>query len=89
MNISPPTDESYLSLHEIPPSIRDDLLQCLREDDNRTGAGLDPDRWAVLRAHVATMPFDVLRGMIEHHKTVEGMKAFTADIVPEYSELFE
>lgn len=44
---------------------------------------------ALAGAHVATMPFDVLRGMISHAKTVEGMKLFTADIVPDYAKLFD
>ncbi|MBU1974861.1 MAG: transaldolase [Nanoarchaeota archaeon] len=40
-------------------------------------------------AHIATIPFPVLKEMIHHHKTLEGMKAFTDDIVPEYRKLFE
>lgn len=44
---------------------------------------------ALVGSHVATMPFGVLRDMAGHRKTVEGMKAFTADVVPEYSKLFE
>ena len=44
---------------------------------------------ALVGAQVATIPFSVMRGMASHHKTVEGMKAFTADIVPEYARLFE
>jgi transaldolase len=44
---------------------------------------------ALAGAHVATMPFDVLRGMISHKKTVEGMKLFTADVVPDYAKLFD
>ncbi|MEZ6195582.1 MAG: transaldolase family protein [Planctomycetota bacterium] len=43
---------------------------------------------ALVGAHVATAPFEVLESMIRHAKTVEGMRAFTADIVPEYSRLF-
>ncbi len=43
---------------------------------------------ALAGADVATIPFDVLQLMLEHHKTVEGMKAFVADIVPEYVDLF-
>jgi transaldolase len=43
---------------------------------------------AIAGADISTIPFEVLREMLEHHKTVEGMKAFVADIVPEYSELF-
>lgn len=44
---------------------------------------------AELGVHIATLPFDVIRGMVSHHKTVEGMKSFTADIVPQYRDLFE
>lgn len=44
---------------------------------------------ALAGADVATIPFDVLQLMLEHHKTVEGMKAFVADIVPEYADLFK
>jgi len=31
----------------------------------------------------------VLKQMIQHYKTLEGIKAFTADIVPSYAELFQ
>jgi transaldolase len=44
---------------------------------------------ALAGADVSTIPFEVLREMLEHHKTVEGMKAFVADVVPEYSDLFK
>ena len=44
---------------------------------------------AIAGAHVATMPFDVMRGMAEHPQTLGGMKAFTADIVAEYAALFD
>ena len=40
-------------------------------------------------SHVATLPFDVIRKLVEHPKTVEGMKGFTKDIVPEYATLFK
>ena len=43
---------------------------------------------ALCGAQVSTIPFDVIRGMVEHEKTVEGMKAFLADVVPEYRALF-
>jgi len=42
---------------------------------------------ALVGAPIATLPFDVIQGMLNHHKTVEGMKHFTADIVPEYAQL--
>ena len=44
---------------------------------------------AELGVHIATLPFDVIKAMIGHHKTVEGMKSFTADIVPQYREIFK
>ena len=43
---------------------------------------------AELGVHIATLPFDVIEGMIAHYKTTEGMKSFTADIVPQYREIF-
>jgi transaldolase len=42
---------------------------------------------ALVGAHVATLPFPVIRDMLKHHKTYEGMALFTADIVPEYETL--
>jgi len=42
---------------------------------------------ALVGAHIATLPFGVIQDMLKHHKTFEGMKNFTADIVPEYAEL--
>lgn len=42
---------------------------------------------ALVGAHIATLPFEVIQNMLKHHKTFEGMKNFTADIVPEYVEL--
>jgi len=44
---------------------------------------------AELGVHIATLPFDVLKGMIEHYKTAEGMRRFMDDVVPQYRELFE
>lgn len=44
---------------------------------------------ALAGADVATIPFEVLRELPEHHKTVEGMKAFVADVVPEYADIFK
>ncbi len=40
-------------------------------------------------AHIATIPFPVIRGMLQHPKTVEGIKSFSADVVPEYRDLFQ
>ena len=38
---------------------------------------------------IVTMPLYVLKQMIQHYKTLEGIKAFTADVVPSYAELFK
>lgn len=43
---------------------------------------------ALAGADVATIPFGVIRDMVDHAKTVEGMNAFCADVVPEYREMF-
>jgi transaldolase len=40
-------------------------------------------------ADIATIPFSVIRDMLEHPKTVEGIKKFLGDTVPEYSEMFK
>jgi transaldolase len=42
---------------------------------------------ALAGAHIATLPFGVIKDMLKHHKTYEGMELFTADIVPEYAEM--
>ena len=42
---------------------------------------------AEVGAEIATVPFNVIRKLLEHHKTVEGMKNFTKDIVPEYAKI--
>jgi len=42
---------------------------------------------AIVGAHIATLPFNVIKDMLKHHKTYEGMESFTADIVPEYVDL--
>ncbi len=44
---------------------------------------------ALVGAHIATIPFKVIEEMTQHPKTVEGIKTFTQDVVPEYRELFE
>lgn len=38
-------------------------------------------------ADIATVPFSVIKKLTVHEKTVEGMKTFTRDIVPEYKKL--
>ncbi|GAI31148.1 unnamed protein product [marine sediment metagenome] len=40
-------------------------------------------------ADIATIPFNVIREMIGHPKTAEGIKNFVADVIPEYSALFK
>ena len=42
---------------------------------------------ALAGADIATLPFDVIKQLLEHYKTREGMKLFTEDIVPEYRDL--
>ncbi len=42
---------------------------------------------ALAGAHISTLPFDVIRDMLKHVKTYEGMKNFTNDIVKEYVDL--
>ncbi len=44
---------------------------------------------ALVGADIATLPFGVIRDMLKHPKTYEGMAAFTRDIVPEYVRLTE
>jgi transaldolase len=44
---------------------------------------------AELGVHIATIPFSVLKDMIQHPKTLEGLRSFTADVVPAYAQLFE
>lgn len=42
---------------------------------------------ALVGADIATVPFAVLKSLLVHLKTAEGMKKFVADIVPEYQQL--
>jgi transaldolase len=42
---------------------------------------------ALAGADIATVPFNVIEGLLKHHKTVEGMRKFTQDVVPEYAKL--
>ena len=44
---------------------------------------------AELGVDIATIPFNVIKEMMVHYKTMEGMRKFTADVVPEYRALFE
>ena len=40
-------------------------------------------------AEIATIPFKVLKAMLRHDKTQEGIIRFTRDVVPEYKGLFK
>jgi len=44
---------------------------------------------AQVGAHIATLPFAVIEELLTHDLTMEGMKLFTDDVVPEYAELLE
>lgn len=43
---------------------------------------------AMAGADIVTVPFDVIKGLTEHVKTVGGMKQFTKDVIPEYAKIF-
>src|SRR3989339_664140 len=40
-------------------------------------------------ADIATLPLSVIETLLHHHKTFEGMKSFTDDIVPAYSGMLK
>jgi len=40
-------------------------------------------------AHIATIPFSVLKSMVMHPGSADGIDAFTGDLVDEYLDLFE
>ena len=40
-------------------------------------------------AHISTIPFNVLIDMINHKKTIEGIKKFSDDVVEEYRNIFK
>ena len=44
---------------------------------------------ALAGADVATLPFDVIKDLLKHFKTYEGMEKFTADVVPEYADIMK
>jgi len=44
---------------------------------------------ALAGADIATLPFSVIRELLVHHKTAEGMEKFTQDIVPAYADLMK
>jgi len=42
---------------------------------------------ALAGAHIATVPLSVLKELVKHQKTYDGMKKFTEDSVSEYDKL--
>ncbi len=42
---------------------------------------------ALVGAHIGTLPFEVIKEMLKHYKTYEGMANFTTDVVEEYKRL--
>lgn len=44
---------------------------------------------AEIGAEIATIPFNVIEDMMVHHKTSEGMRSFTEDVIPEYKEILK
>jgi len=44
--------------------------------------------FALVGAHITTVPFSVLRSMVEHPGSRDGIDAFTNDLVEEYTDLF-
>jgi transaldolase len=42
---------------------------------------------ALAGAHIATLPLEVISMLLVHDKTLEGMRLFTQDVVPEYQQL--
>jgi len=44
---------------------------------------------AEVGAHIATIPLAVIEQIIQHPKTREGVERFSADVVPEYRQLFK
>jgi len=44
---------------------------------------------AVVGAHIATVPFYVLKEMLLHYKTIEGINAFVRDVIEPYRKIFK
>jgi len=44
---------------------------------------------ALVGAHIATVPFYVIKESLVHYKTKEGMINFTKDVIPDYAALFK
>ncbi len=43
---------------------------------------------AEVGADIVTLPFEVIMEMIRHYKTLEGIRDFISDVVPQYEEVF-
>lgn len=44
---------------------------------------------ALVGADIATLPLYVIRDLVDHYKTQEGMKAFIKDVIPEYVDIIK
>jgi len=44
---------------------------------------------ALAGADIATLPLYVIKDLVSHHKTREGMEKFTGDVIPEYLEIIQ
>lgn len=44
--------------------------------------------FAAVGSHIATIPFEVLKSMVKHPGTADGIDAFTNDLVDDYTALF-
>ncbi len=42
---------------------------------------------ALVGANISTLPLEIIKNSLTHYKTIEGMKKFTKDIIPEYSKI--
>lgn len=42
---------------------------------------------AIAGADIATMPMNVIKSLLRHHKSAEGMKKFTNDVMEEYAKI--
>ena len=40
-------------------------------------------------ADIATVPYEVIKSLLNHYKTKEGMKQFTRDVIPKYSKILK
>ncbi len=68
-----------LTIHDMDSRIIAASLRNSRQAREVAEAGVD----------ISTIPFSVIKSMVSHHKTEEGMAAFCNDVVPEYRAIFE